>query len=207
MYHHEKVPSAVERYQKETVRVLGVLNGVLEKQEWLVGGKPTVADFAFVSWNNAGLGTVLVDYPDVNVEKDFPAFWKCVFDLDDLWLDGMALTDCSSAGGTRRSSRGPRLRRSWTRGLLSRNEVRIWSRTLDNRERDLAVYTMYMLSHRRNRVGLATPVDRPLTISRRQPSKHVALIIHLWMCLEVIVTAHLSMSGLLTSIVGLLETR
>ncbi|EPS94705.1 glutathione S-transferase C-terminal-like protein [Fomitopsis schrenkii] len=76
VYHHEKVPSAVERYQKETVRVLGVLNGVLEKQEWLVGGKPTVADFAFVSWNNAGLGTVLVDYPDVNVEKDFPAFWK-----------------------------------------------------------------------------------------------------------------------------------
>ena len=83
VYHHEKVQSAIERYQKETLRVIGVLDGVLQKQEWLVGGKPSVADFAFVSWNNAGLGMVLIDYPDANVEKDYPAFWKCVlFDRD-----------------------------------------------------------------------------------------------------------------------------
>ena len=28
-YHPEKVPSAIERYQKETLRVIGVLDGVL----------------------------------------------------------------------------------------------------------------------------------------------------------------------------------
>ena len=47
--HPEKVPSAIERYQKETRRVLGVLEGVLSKQEWLVGGKFTVADVSFVT--------------------------------------------------------------------------------------------------------------------------------------------------------------
>lgn len=49
-YHPEKVPSAVERYRKEMERVLGVLDGVLAKQEWLVAGKPTVADLAFLQY-------------------------------------------------------------------------------------------------------------------------------------------------------------
>ena len=48
-YHPEKIPSAVERYKNEIKRVLGVLNAVLEKQEWLVGGKCTVADLSFIS--------------------------------------------------------------------------------------------------------------------------------------------------------------
>ena len=46
-YHPEKVPSAVERYRNEIIRVLGVLDGVLSKQDWLVGGRPTIADFSF----------------------------------------------------------------------------------------------------------------------------------------------------------------
>ena len=46
-YHPEKVSSAVERYRNETKRVLGVLESVLSKQEWLVGGRLTVADIAF----------------------------------------------------------------------------------------------------------------------------------------------------------------
>ena len=48
--HPEKVPSAIERYKKEIERVFGVLDGVLAKQEWLVAGKPTVADFAFLQY-------------------------------------------------------------------------------------------------------------------------------------------------------------
>ena len=48
VYHHEKVASAIERYQKETLRVIGVLDGVLQKQEWLVGGKCTIADISFI---------------------------------------------------------------------------------------------------------------------------------------------------------------
>ena len=47
-YHQEKIPSAVERYQKETIRVLGVLEGVLSKKEWLVGDRPTIADLSFI---------------------------------------------------------------------------------------------------------------------------------------------------------------
>ena len=50
MYHPEKVPSAIERYSKEIVRVLGVLESVLSKQEWLVGGKCTIADISFIPY-------------------------------------------------------------------------------------------------------------------------------------------------------------
>lgn len=48
-YHPEKLPSALERYQKEILRVFGVLNGVLATREWLVGGKCTIADLSFVT--------------------------------------------------------------------------------------------------------------------------------------------------------------
>ena len=48
--HPEKVPSAVERYRKEILRVYGVLESVLSKQEWLAGGKPTVADISFIPY-------------------------------------------------------------------------------------------------------------------------------------------------------------
>ena len=40
----------MERYKKEIERVFGVLDGVLAKQEWLVAGKPTVADLAFLQY-------------------------------------------------------------------------------------------------------------------------------------------------------------
>jgi hypothetical protein len=49
-YHPEKVPSVIERYQKEMLRVLGVLESVLSKQPWLVGDKMTVADLSFVPY-------------------------------------------------------------------------------------------------------------------------------------------------------------
>ncbi|KAF2817278.1 glutathione S-transferase [Mytilinidion resinicola] len=56
LYHHEKVPSAIARYLAEVNRVTGVLDGWLAKQDtgaggpWLVGGKLSYADLAFVSW-------------------------------------------------------------------------------------------------------------------------------------------------------------
>lgn len=49
-YHEEKIPSAIERYQKEILRVFGVLESVLSKQEWLVGGKCTIADLSFIPY-------------------------------------------------------------------------------------------------------------------------------------------------------------
>ncbi|OCH87455.1 glutathione S-transferase [Obba rivulosa] len=75
-YHPEQLPSVIERYQKETVRVLGVLEAVLSKQEWLVGGKPTVADISFIPWNNFAVDVILTDFPEFNFEKDFPATFK-----------------------------------------------------------------------------------------------------------------------------------
>ncbi|KAI0793540.1 glutathione S-transferase C-terminal-like protein [Fomes fomentarius] len=77
--HPEKVPSAVERYQKETVRVLSVLDGVLAKSPsgYLVGGKLTVADLSFVPWNRGALSLILnvgEGIGPVDVEKEYPAF-------------------------------------------------------------------------------------------------------------------------------------
>lgn len=60
-FHHEQLPSAIERYTKEIGRVTGVLEGHLEKQKseaaggegpWLVGGKFSYADLAFVPWQD-----------------------------------------------------------------------------------------------------------------------------------------------------------
>ncbi|KAH8429330.1 glutathione S-transferase family protein [Aspergillus melleus] len=57
-FHPEKVPSAVERYVGEIKRVTGVLESHLQKQKdefgeegaWLVGGKLSFADLAFIPW-------------------------------------------------------------------------------------------------------------------------------------------------------------
>lgn len=70
--HPEKLPSAIKRYQDEAIRVLGVLESVLSKQDWLVGSKCTIADISFITWNSA-LSLILGDRPDFNFERDFPA--------------------------------------------------------------------------------------------------------------------------------------
>ncbi|KAI1359434.1 glutathione S-transferase [Xylaria arbuscula] len=53
--HPEKIPSAIERYENEVRRVLGVLEAVLSKNpadaQWLVGDKMTFADMSFMPWN------------------------------------------------------------------------------------------------------------------------------------------------------------
>lgn len=63
-FHHERLPSALERYVKEANRVTAVLNGHLTRQReelgeeaihssggpWLVGNKYSYADLAWVSW-------------------------------------------------------------------------------------------------------------------------------------------------------------
>ncbi|OBZ71376.1 Glutathione S-transferase 2 [Grifola frondosa] len=46
--HPERVPSALERYKNEIIRVFGVLDGVLAQREWLVGDKCTIADLSFI---------------------------------------------------------------------------------------------------------------------------------------------------------------
>ncbi|TCD63264.1 Glutathione S-transferase 2 [Steccherinum ochraceum] len=71
--HPEKIPSAQERYKNETRRVLGVLESVLLKQEWLVGGKLTIADLTFVPWHNSLKGLLGEEF---DFEKGFPATYR-----------------------------------------------------------------------------------------------------------------------------------
>lgn len=63
-FHHERLPSAIERYVKEAHRVTAVLEGHLTRQRekfgeeavaasggpWLVGNKCSYVDLAWVSW-------------------------------------------------------------------------------------------------------------------------------------------------------------
>lgn len=59
-YHPEKVPSAVERYEKEVHRVTSLLDEHLKQQHesgasgadgpWMVGGKLSYADLVFLPW-------------------------------------------------------------------------------------------------------------------------------------------------------------
>ncbi|OBZ71250.1 Glutathione S-transferase 2 [Grifola frondosa] len=72
-YHPEKVPSAIERYKNEINRVLGVLDGVLSKQQWLVGNKCTVADLSFITWNQGIFTAQARTNHDFEIEKNFPA--------------------------------------------------------------------------------------------------------------------------------------
>ena len=74
--HPEKVPSAVERYQNETLRVISVLDSVLAKEPsgWLVGGKLTIADLSFVIWDRLALTISLTERAD-DVPKMYPAFY------------------------------------------------------------------------------------------------------------------------------------
>ncbi|KAF1938888.1 glutathione S-transferas-like protein [Clathrospora elynae] len=64
IYHSEQLPSAQDRYYAEIKRVTGVLEDHLKKQvkgkdgPWLVGGKYSFADMAFVPWQ-AIAGAVL----------------------------------------------------------------------------------------------------------------------------------------------------
>ncbi|KAH8675580.1 putative glutathione S-transferase [Xylariales sp. PMI_506] len=68
LFHHEKLPSAIDRYTDEIRRVSGVLDRVLQDKEFLVGGKFSYADAAFVTWY-----AITRLFPDkFNLETDFP---------------------------------------------------------------------------------------------------------------------------------------
>jgi glutathione S-transferase len=68
LYHSEKLPSAVDRYVNEIRRVSGVLNRALQDKEFLVGGKFSYADAAFVT----GYAIVFLFADRFNLETDFP---------------------------------------------------------------------------------------------------------------------------------------
>ncbi|KAJ5487123.1 glutathione S-transferase [Penicillium desertorum] len=69
VYHPEKVPSAVERYVNEIHRVSGVLNRSLQNKEYLVGGKYSYVDAAFVPWFEVA---ALFWSKEMDLEQNFP---------------------------------------------------------------------------------------------------------------------------------------
>ncbi|KAL1862173.1 hypothetical protein Plec18170_000998 [Paecilomyces lecythidis] len=69
IYHPEKLPSAIERYVNEIRRVSGVLNRALENKEYLVGGKYSYVDTAFVPWFEVA---ALFWSNEMDLEKSFP---------------------------------------------------------------------------------------------------------------------------------------
>lgn len=71
MFAPEKIPYGIERYAKEVQRVIGVLEIILSKQEYLVGNKLTIADLSYITWNNFGLNALLPE--GVDAKKEFPA--------------------------------------------------------------------------------------------------------------------------------------
>ena len=89
-FHPEHIPSALDRYVKEVNRVCGVLEGWLVQQKekysatasgdgpWLVGGKMSYADLAFLQWHRV-TGAVLEK--DEYNEEDYPEM--------KAWLDKM----------------------------------------------------------------------------------------------------------------------
>ncbi|PSE65685.1 hypothetical protein C7G78_18910 [Acinetobacter baumannii] len=52
LFHKEQVPSALDRYEEQTLRVMGVLDNILEGKEYLVGNKASYADLSFIAWES-----------------------------------------------------------------------------------------------------------------------------------------------------------
>ncbi|KAJ5953375.1 hypothetical protein N7454_000271 [Penicillium verhagenii] len=66
VYHPEKIQSAQDRYVNEIRRVSSVLDRVLADKEYLVGGKFSYVDLAFVPWYRVAAKF------EIDLEKDFP---------------------------------------------------------------------------------------------------------------------------------------
>ncbi|TPX55111.1 hypothetical protein PhCBS80983_g05586 [Powellomyces hirtus] len=95
LFHAEKIPSAIERYQNEILRVLGVLESELSKRSYLVGDKATVADPSFIPWNNFAFAVLLLEDTDVAAKFEQEARDNSSF--SDLKLHNAKLADAALA--------------------------------------------------------------------------------------------------------------
>ena len=82
-FHPEKLPSAIDRYEKEVYRVTKVIDSHLQKtgQSALVGNKVTYADLSFLGWDTM-LGWLLGEDGLKKVSENAP-HWK-------KWHDSLA---------------------------------------------------------------------------------------------------------------------
>ena len=82
-FHAEKIPSAIERYEKEVKRVSAVLDCHLKKSgtAYLTGDKCTYADLAFVPWFVMMEPMVLGKENNDQLNEELPHYKK--------WLDAL----------------------------------------------------------------------------------------------------------------------
>jgi glutathione S-transferase len=74
-FHHEKLPSAIKRYQDQVTRVFYVLNLALEGKEYLLGDKCTVADLMFIPWDQMSPFFFGDEFEGMEIPKKYPAYW------------------------------------------------------------------------------------------------------------------------------------
>ena len=67
LYAQEKLPYAIDRFHREALRVYGVMDGQLAKEEFIAGSEYTVADMACFPWVRTwkAQGIPLGDFPNV----------------------------------------------------------------------------------------------------------------------------------------------
>lgn len=78
MFHPEKIPSAIQRYKDQVVRVLMVLDKALAGKQYLVGDKATVADLSFLPWDVMVPWFFGDEYASLDIEKKYPNYsaWR-----------------------------------------------------------------------------------------------------------------------------------
>ncbi|MEG3791311.1 glutathione binding-like protein [Lysobacter sp. CCNWLW3] len=97
-YAPDKIPYAIERYQRETQRLYGVLDRRLAGRDYLAGGALSIADFACHPWAHAHAWHYidLADYPQVQRWHDAlaarPAFQRA-YALEQTYRPSREMTD------------------------------------------------------------------------------------------------------------------
>lgn len=82
----------------EIKRVIGVLNKILERRNYLVGEKATYADLSFITW--ALIGQNAVESAGVDLEKDAPNYMGWIKRLLDRPAVKNALEEKKKASST-----------------------------------------------------------------------------------------------------------
>lgn len=98
-FHTEKIPSVLERYSKEILRVNGVIDLHLGKQgtEYLVGNKCTYADLMFVPYARA-LAIIIAPEIDTTVHTMYTEWTERMYARPAVkkvlktWDEAIALT-------------------------------------------------------------------------------------------------------------------
>jgi len=73
-FHPVDVPEAKKRYAEQFIRVIQVLDSILEGKEYLVGNKLSYADLVFVPWDYVIEKRVPEVWNQFNIETNYPNF-------------------------------------------------------------------------------------------------------------------------------------